>query len=117
MVTNTNTTHLLGRAITTYITGTVGLSYFDVQGAPDDIEHRACLNPIECVYYARIEWADRKVIVTIGDYIIAEWIIGDKTPVKFTNDKGYGDKHEHSYVRYLPTDIVSDVMGHLWPAM
>jgi hypothetical protein len=121
MITNTDTIKFEGRTLTTYIRGTVELTYFDLSTAPEEVIRKAAkrstLEIVECDYSARIEWADRKVIVTIGDYIIAEWIIGDKTPIKFTNDQGYGDQHAHSYIIYLPADIISDVMGHLWPAM
>lgn len=117
MITNTESIAFEGRTIITYIRGTIKLSYFELATAPEDINTRAALNPIECDYSARIEWANRRVIVTIGDYIIASWILGDKTAMTFNNDKGYGDKHVHSYVKALPVDIISDVLGYLWPKM
>ncbi len=117
MITKTDSIKFEGQTLTTHIRGTVQLSYFDLDTAPENITTRATLTPIDCDYSARIEWKERKVIVTIGDYIIASWILGDKTPIEFTNDKGYGDKHEHSYVRYLPVDIISDILGYLWPKM
>ena len=108
------------RVIETFLSGTVNLTPIEYTDIPHNVLANAGIEfgedlPID--YSARIVWDTRKIIITIGDYIIAEWTMGDKTPMSFSNDKGYGDTHVHSYIESLPVGIVSDVMGLLWPAL
>jgi hypothetical protein len=69
-------------------------------------------------WYCNIHWTGpdaQKVVVTIGDYIVARWTLGAQEPIEFTNDKGYGPEHVHSRIDELSVGIISQIMGALWP--
>ena len=119
MITHTRTTERDGFASNTAIEGVCKLTPIETYKWPDEVlkTYTDENGNIEMLYYARIEWNNRMVYVTIGDYILAEWKLGVKSPIEFDNQKGYGDKHFHSYLCDLPVDIVSDSMSLMWPAM
>jgi hypothetical protein len=119
MITDTRTTERDGFSGTTFIEGICKLEPIETYQWPEDVLKTYTVEDgtIEAHYYARIEWSNRMVYVVIGDYILAEWKLGVKSDIVFSNDKGYGPKHFHSYLTTLPVSIVSDIVAMMWPKM
>lgn len=121
MITSTSPSHnTAGKIIETFIAGRIELQPIEFYDMPEHVLAKAGIYltdtmPID--YHAQIVWDRQEVIVTIGDYIIASWVMGAKTEVVFNNSKGYGDMHTHSYIETLPVGIFSDIMGLLWPKL
>ncbi len=120
MITKTDAVDYSGRTISTYVVGTINLTPIEYQHIDEAILAQAGYvfgDDIPLDYCAHISWERNEVIVTIGDYIIAEWKLGKREPMVFNNAKGYGSNHMHSYIDTLPVAIVSDVVSLFWPAM
>lgn len=105
-----------GRTVTTWLSGECELHPIQVMNIPTDalLLHTDIDKPV--IYWsAYIDWNLHLVVVTIGDYIMARWNFGGE--ITFTNDKGYGDKHYHTYITQFPTQIVDDINREFAPKL
>lgn len=67
---------------------------------------------VELFYYAAFYKDSNEVTITIGDYIVCGWTLGEDD-YKFTNDKGYGLDHWMSFINDLPINIAFEVATHI----
>lgn len=112
------TTHRIATSPVTRFNGEINLTPIEYSHFPDEVmEHWGFEfgKDIPVPYAGYIDMSTFTVHLCIGDYINVSFPFGGN--IDFDNSKGYGKLHWHSYIESLPVNIISDIMGLLWPKL